>query len=38
VSLGGFSPALPTEAGRTVTVRYEGLVTSGPVAVNVRLR
>ncbi len=38
VSLGGFSPALPTEAGRTYTVRYEGLVASGPVAVSVRMR
>jgi 2-keto-4-pentenoate hydratase len=38
VSLGGFSPALPTEAGRTYTVRYEGLVASGPVSVFVRTR
>lgn len=38
VSLGGFSPALPTEAGRTYTVRYEGLSTAGPVTVSVRTR
>lgn len=37
VSLGGFSPALPTEAGRTYTVRYEGLAPE-PVSVTVRLR
>jgi 2-keto-4-pentenoate hydratase len=37
VSLGGFSPALPTEAGRTYTVRYEGLAAE-PVSVTVRLR
>lgn len=37
VSLGGFSPALPTEAGRTYTVRYEGL-TDRPVSVSVRTR
>jgi 2-keto-4-pentenoate hydratase len=38
ISLGGFSPALPAEAGRTYTVRYEGLVPSGPVSVSVRMR
>ncbi len=38
VSLGGFSPALPAEAGRTYTVRYEGLVAAGPVSVSVRMR
>jgi len=37
VSLGGFSPALPAEAGRTYTVRYEGLMAE-PVSVSVRLR
>jgi 2-keto-4-pentenoate hydratase len=37
VSLGGFSPALPTEPGRTYTVRYEGLLAT-PIAVNVRTR
>ena len=35
ISLGGFSPALPTEAGRTYTVRYEGLLAA-PVSVTVR--
>lgn len=37
VSLGGFSPALPTEAGRTYSVRYEGLLAN-PVSVSVRTR
>jgi 2-keto-4-pentenoate hydratase len=37
VSLGGFSPALPTEAGRVYTVRYEGL-QDAPVSVSVRTR
>jgi 2-keto-4-pentenoate hydratase len=37
VSLGGFSPALPTEAGRTFTVRYTGLLAE-PVTVSVRTR
>jgi len=37
VSLGGFSPALPTEAGRTYTVRYENLLAQ-PVSVSVRAR
>ena len=37
VSLGGFSPALPPEAGRTYTVRYEGLAAQ-PVSVSVRVR
>ncbi|MCW8088127.1 2-keto-4-pentenoate hydratase [Sabulicella glaciei] len=37
ISLGGFSPALPTEAGRTYTVRYEGLMAQ-PVSVAVRTR
>jgi 2-keto-4-pentenoate hydratase len=35
VSLGGFSPALPTEAGRTVTATYEGLAER-PLTVSVR--
>jgi 2-keto-4-pentenoate hydratase len=38
VSLGGFSPALPVEAGRTYVVRYEGLVPGQSVAVSVRAR
>jgi 2-keto-4-pentenoate hydratase len=37
VSLGGFSPALPTEAGRRYTVRYEGLMAA-PVEVSVQTR
>jgi 2-keto-4-pentenoate hydratase len=37
ISLGGFSPALPTEAGRTYTVRYEGLAAA-PVSVSVRVK
>ena len=37
VSLGGFSPALPTEAGRSYTVRYENLLAE-PVSVSVRTR
>jgi 2-keto-4-pentenoate hydratase len=37
VSLGGFSPALPVQAGRTYTATYEGLAAS-PVSVTVRLR
>lgn len=37
VSLGGFSPALPAEAGRRYTVRYEGLAPQ-PVTVSVLLR
>jgi len=37
ISLGGFSPALPAEAGRTYTVTYEGLLAA-PVAVSVRTR
>ncbi|MBX9750947.1 MAG: hypothetical protein K5Q68_15270 [Roseococcus sp.] len=37
ISLGGFSPALPTEAGRTYTVTYDGLLAA-PVSVNVRTR
>jgi len=37
VSLGGFSPAVPAEAGRTYTVRYEGLLAQ-PVNVSVRTR
>ncbi len=35
ISLGGFSPALPTEAGRTYTVTYDGLLAA-PVSVSVR--
>ena len=37
VSLGGFSPALPVEAGRRYTVRYEGLGPQ-PVSVSVQVR
>ena len=37
ISLGGFSPALATEAGRNYTVRYEGLLAA-PVTVNVLTR
>lgn len=37
VSLGGFSPALPVEPGRTYTATYEGLAAQ-PVSVSVRLR
>lgn len=37
VSLGGFSPALPVEAGRRYTVRYEGLAPQ-PVSVSVQVR
>ncbi|HWX49089.1 MAG TPA: hypothetical protein VNZ61_13600 [Roseomonas sp.] len=36
ISLGGFSPALPAEAGRTYTVTYTGLLEK-PVSVSVRL-
>ncbi|MFT8245055.1 2-keto-4-pentenoate hydratase [Roseomonas sp. BN140053] len=37
ISLGGFSPALPAEAGRTVTATYTGL-REQPVSVSVSLR
>ena len=37
VSLGGFSPALPAEAGRRYTVRYEGLAPQ-PVTVSVQVK
>ncbi len=37
ISLGGFSPALPVEAGRRYTVRYEGLAPQ-PVSVSVQVR
>ncbi len=37
VSLGGFSPAVPSEAGRTYTVRYDNLLAA-PVEVSVRTR
>jgi 2-keto-4-pentenoate hydratase len=37
ISLGGFSPALTAEAGRTYTVRYAGLAEA-PVTVSVRVR
>lgn len=37
VSLGGFSPALPVQAGRDYTATYTGLLAQ-PVAVTVRLR
>lgn len=33
VSLGGFAPAAPAEAGRTYTLRYEGLPGAAPVVV-----
>lgn len=35
ISLGGFSPAVAAEAGRTYTVRYDGLLPQ-PVSVSVR--
>lgn len=35
ISLGGFSPAVAAEAGRTYTVRYDGLLAE-PVTVSVR--
>lgn len=38
LSIAGFSPTLPLEAGRTYTVRYEGLAESGPVSVSVKVR
>jgi 2-keto-4-pentenoate hydratase len=37
VSLGGFSPAVPTEGGTRFTVRYEGLLAA-PVSVSVTTR
>jgi 2-keto-4-pentenoate hydratase len=37
VSLGGFSPALPAEAGRRYTATYEGLAAQ-PVSVELSLR
>lgn len=37
VSVAGYSPTLPLEAGRTYTVRYEGLAPQ-PVSVSVRTR
>lgn len=37
ISLGGFSPAVAAEAGRTYTVRYDGLLAE-PVTVSVRTR
>ncbi len=37
ISLGGFSPALPTAPGRTYTVRYDNLLAA-PVEVSVRTR
>jgi 2-keto-4-pentenoate hydratase len=37
ISVAGFSPTLPLEAGRTYTVRYEGLAAA-PVSVSVRTR
>jgi 2-keto-4-pentenoate hydratase len=37
VSLGGFSPTLPVETGRTYTSRYEGLLER-PVTVSVRMQ
>jgi len=37
LSIAGFSPTLPLEAGRTYTVRYEGLAAQ-PVSVSVRVK
>lgn len=37
ISLGGFSPAVPTEAGRTFTVSYENLLAA-PISVSVTTR
>ncbi|CAH0278894.1 2-keto-4-pentenoate hydratase [Roseomonas sp. CECT 9278] len=37
ISVAGYSPTLPLEAGRTYTVRYEGLAAA-PVSVSVRTR
>lgn len=37
ISVAGYSPTLPLEAGRTYTVRYDGLVAQ-PVSVSVRTR
>lgn len=37
VSLGGFSPAVPAQAGRTYNVRYDGLLAE-PVTVSVAVR
>ncbi len=37
ISVAGYSPTLPLEAGRTYTVRYEGLAAQ-PVSVSVRTR
>jgi 2-keto-4-pentenoate hydratase len=37
LSVAGYSPTLPLEAGRTYTVRYEGLAAQ-PVSVSVRTR
>jgi 2-keto-4-pentenoate hydratase len=37
LSIAGFSPTLPLEAGRTYTVRYEGLAAQ-PVSVSVKVR
>ncbi|MCK8785829.1 hypothetical protein M0638_15725 [Roseomonas sp. NAR14] len=37
VSLGGFAPSVPSVAGRTYTLRYEGLLAE-PVSVTVRMQ
>jgi 2-keto-4-pentenoate hydratase len=37
ISVAGYSPTLPLEAGRTYTVRYEGLAAQ-PVSLSVRTR
>jgi len=37
VSLGGFSPALPVQAGRSYTATYSGLGAQ-PISVTVRIR
>ncbi len=37
VSLGGFAPSVPAQAGRTYTLRYEGLAEQ-PINVSVRIR
>jgi 2-keto-4-pentenoate hydratase len=37
ISLGGFAPSMPAQAGRTFTLRYEGLAAA-PVSLSVRFR
>jgi len=38
LSIAGFSPVLTPEAGRTYTVRYDGLAADAPATVSVRMR